>query len=355
MKLIVKALLLITVLSLSATDSSQAQLFKKRKEAKAAKAAEEARAALLAQSKLAPGEYEWHPERAASGPVLVVVSVDNQIAYVYRNGVQIARSTVSTGAPGHDTPTGVFTILQKNKEHESSIYKGAKMPNMQRLTWSGIAMHAGHLPGYPASHGCIRLPFAFSEKLFSITDTGVTVVVTRRAAAPSASDRPASILLGSRVDPGSRPSPQYVGKTMWDPKRSPSGPVNFLLSGKDSSVYIYRNGILIGQSPVYIRDPEKPIPAGVFLMLDGTLPGQNTVVPGKPIRPWATISLDEGSNPGGLAELRDRITIPSDFGRTIYDLAKPGTIIVSTAQASTPKTQSKTDFTIMRPQAAVKP
>ena len=104
------------------------------------------------QSKLKPGQYEWHPERSPSGPLLVVVSVDDQMAYVYRNGVQIARSTVSTGKAGHDTPTGVFTILQRNVDHESSIYKGAKMPYMQRLTWGGIAMHAGNLPGYPASH-----------------------------------------------------------------------------------------------------------------------------------------------------------------------------------------------------------
>ena len=330
--------------ALSLSTTTEAQLFKKRKKTEPVQ---------IEAPKLLPGQFEWTPERSLSGPLLIVVSIDDQIAYVYRNAVQIARSTVSTGAPGHDTPTGVFTILQKNKDHESNIYKGAKMPNMQRLTWSGIAMHAGKLPGYPASHGCVRLPLGFSEKLFGITDTGGTVVVTKRASVPSASEKPASILLGSNVDPGSRPSAKFLGKTMWDPNRSAEGPVNFLLSGKDSTIYVYRNGVLIGQSPVQIRDPQRPIPSGVFLMLEGTVAGRNTVVPGKPIRPWATLALDGGS--GSIEELRSRLDIPSDFGRKIYELAKPGTIILSTAEATTAKTQSDPDFTILSPQAKAKP
>jgi len=98
-----------------------------------------------------------------------------------RNGVRIGRSTVSTGTAGHRTPTGVFTVLQKKVDHESSIYKGAKMPNMQRLTWTGIAMHAGQLPGYPASHGCVRLPEDFAEKLYTVTNLGTTVIISRPA------------------------------------------------------------------------------------------------------------------------------------------------------------------------------
>jgi len=327
----------------------EGQLFKKRKQ----KNAEQQPAPRPAQIPLQPGEYEWHPEKSPSGPLLIVVSIDDQLAYVYRNGVQIARSTVSTGRPGKETPTGVFTILQKNKDHESNIYEGAKMPNMQRLTWSGIAMHAGDLPGYPASAGCVRLPVAFSEKLFAITEMGGTVVITQRATTPSTSDKPASILLSSNVDPGSRPDARFLGRTMWDPKRSPTGPVNFLLSGKDRTLYVYRNGVLIGQTPVHIRDPQRPIPGGVFLMLEGTLPGQNTVVPGRPIRPWSVLTLHGSS--GGIAELRDRLSIPPDFGRTIYELAKPGTIVLSTPDATTPQTQSGTDFTIMTPGAAERP
>ena|SRR5438552_2134303 len=86
---------------------------------------------------LKPGDYVWHPEVSPAGPVVVLVSLPDQVMYIYRNGVRIGRSTVSTGKQGKRTPAGVFTVLQKKVDHESSIYKGAKMPNMQRLTWSG--------------------------------------------------------------------------------------------------------------------------------------------------------------------------------------------------------------------------
>lgn len=304
------------------------------------------------QPKLAPGEYEWHPERSTSGPLLMVVSIDDQVAYVYRNGVQIARSTVSTGKKGHATPDGVFTILQKHKKHVSSIYKGAKMPNMQRLTWQGICMHAGNLPGYPASHGCIRMPLEFSAKLYSITKNGSTVVVTSKAAPPSKSTKPALILLSSTVEPGSKPAAELVGKTLWEPKMSPSGPVNFLLSGSDRTIYVYRNGILIGQSPVSIANPDTPIPYGVFMMLDGIESAVKPSIEGKASRPWTTLSLDSKSISGGVEELRKRLQIPREFGNKIYALAQPGTILLTTAKASTPQTRSKPDFTIMQQDAS---
>ena len=112
---------------------------------------------------LKPGEYVWEPERAPEGPLLIVASITEQVAYVYRNGIRIARSSVSTGRPGHRTPTGVFTILEKEVHHTSSIYKDAEIPYMERVTWGGIAPHAGDLPGYPDSHGCVRLSLEFSK------------------------------------------------------------------------------------------------------------------------------------------------------------------------------------------------
>ena len=124
-----------------------------------------------------PGDFTWHPERSPHGAVAVIASIPEQRVHVYRNGVRIAVSTCSTGRPGHETPTGVFTVLQKDKHHRSSTYGGAPMPNMNRLTWQGIALHAGNLPGYPASHGCVRLPLEFSEKLFTVTHIGTPVIL----------------------------------------------------------------------------------------------------------------------------------------------------------------------------------
>ena len=97
---------------------------------------------------LKPGDYVWQPEVSPAGPVAIIVSLAEQAMYVYRNGVRIGRSTVSSGKDGHKTPTGVFTILEKNVTHHSSAYHEASMPYMERLTWGGVAIHAGNLPGY---------------------------------------------------------------------------------------------------------------------------------------------------------------------------------------------------------------
>jgi len=132
---------------------------------------------------LRPGQYVWYDAprliRASTAPsqISITVSLPDQRAYVYRDGEMIGMTTVSTGARGRATPVGDYTILQKKTFHRSNLYSNAPMPFMQRLTWSGIAMHAGHLPGYPASHGCIRMPRAFAEQLYAMTDLGVSVSV----------------------------------------------------------------------------------------------------------------------------------------------------------------------------------
>jgi hypothetical protein len=125
---------------------------------------------------LKPGEFVWRPERAAAGgPVEVVVSIPLQRAYIYRGGTLVGVTTVSTGRKGHATPTGTFNILEKRQKHFSNRYNNAPMPFMQRLTWDGIALHAGDIPGHPASHGCVRLPLAFAKHLFGVTRRGASV------------------------------------------------------------------------------------------------------------------------------------------------------------------------------------
>jgi lipoprotein-anchoring transpeptidase ErfK/SrfK len=137
---------------------------------------------LLANDGLRPGQYRWHPEAApADGPLSIVVSLPLQRAYVFRGGVLIGLSTISTGQPGYDTPVGRFTILQKRVEHRSNLYDDAPMPFMQRLTWDGVALHAGQISGTPESHGCIRLPRVFARNLYGITALGTTVVVIDEA------------------------------------------------------------------------------------------------------------------------------------------------------------------------------
>jgi hypothetical protein len=301
-------------------------------------------------TKLAPGEFEWNPQRSSSGPVLVVVSIDDQMAFVYRNGVEIAKSTVSTGRPGKETPTGVFTVLQRKVEHESSIYKGAQMPYMQRLTWSGIAMHAGELPGYPASAGCVRLPYSFSEKIFGVMSNGGTVVITQKGAQPSRSKRPADVLLASRAaDAGNRAVPVPDGGTVWEPSKSPSGPFSILVSYADRRVYVWRNGIQIGQAPIGIAAGANP-PEGVFMMLDGTEPADPRF-PGLKMHPWSVLSLDGGdAGADAVSTMRSQIQLSDDFREKVNKLLTPGAILVSTRQSSNASTRSASDFTIMKPE-----
>jgi lipoprotein-anchoring transpeptidase ErfK/SrfK len=116
----------------------------------------------------------------AEGALKIVVSLPQQKAFVFRAGALLATAPVSTGRPGHPTPVGTFRILQKQVHHRSNIYSNAPMPYMQRLTTYGIALHAGQLPGYPASHGCIRLPWAFAKKLYGMTDGSTLVTITRQ-------------------------------------------------------------------------------------------------------------------------------------------------------------------------------
>ena len=127
--------------------------------------------------------YVWNDGAAedAAVPVTVIVSIPDQRAYVYRGMTLVAATTVSTGKAGKATPLGSYQILQKKVDHKSSLYNAAAMPYMQRLTWDGIALHAGQNPGFPNSHGCIRLPTEFAKKLFEVTKLGTTVTVTNEA------------------------------------------------------------------------------------------------------------------------------------------------------------------------------
>ena len=197
--------------------------------------------------KLKPGDFVWEPERAPAGPVLIVVSKPEQIAYVYRNGIRIARSSVSTGRPGHPTPVGVFDIIEKEKDHVSTIYKGAEMPWMERLTWTGIALHAGDLPGYPDSHGCVRLPLEFSKLLFTVTTQGGTVIIADEHSAPRETVHPGMIF--SQATPPAADASLAQGEFSWTPEKSDHGPVTILFTAADKQVYVYRNGIEIGRAP----------------------------------------------------------------------------------------------------------
>ena len=157
----------------------------------------------LACSAIARGDRDANWDALAQGrvagpPVLAVVALKEQRVTIYDAEGPILRAPISSGQTGLETPVGVFSILQKEAEHYSNRYDDAAMPFMERITWSGIALHAGALPGHPASHGCIRLPYGFAEKLFGLTKLGMRVVVTRSDVAPVTISHPT--LLQPKLD-----------------------------------------------------------------------------------------------------------------------------------------------------------
>ena len=268
---------------------------------------------------LKPGEYLWAPEMSPEGPVLVVVSLATQRAIVYRNGVPIGVSTVSTGKKGYETPTGVFTILQKHVVHRSNLYDDAPMPFMQRLTWRGIALHAGSLPGFPASHGCIRLPLKFAKLLYSATKLGLTVVITNDAAVPRLAPTPDLLSSGAGTGDATRSPKAFT----WHPQKAPTGPVSIIISSADKRIVVLRNGTQIGSANIEIEGEIKGTLAYTLRAMDEM--GTHWVklpLPGEP-ETHLEVSLAE----------RQRFRVADPFRKLIASVLKPGITVVVTSDS----------------------
>ena len=190
------------------------------------------------------------------GPVVIAVSIEQQKLRVYDANGLFAETPVSTGMRGHSTPMGVFSVIQKSKYHRSNIYSGAPMPYMQRITWSGIALHAGALPGYPASHGCIRMPMTFAVKMWGWTRMGARVIVAPGDVTPVSFAHP--LLATKKVAPDPEPmmsdSPKPATTTKSDKAAVNDQPAEPTLSADE-----LRRGLALGNdkpsaSPVRTAD-----------------------------------------------------------------------------------------------------
>jgi len=283
---------------------------------------------------LKAGQFEWHPDRSPSGPLAIIVSLTKQRVYVYRNGIQIGVSTCSTGKKDHETPTGVFTILEKEKEHYSSLYDDAAMPMMQRLTWDGIALHAGKLPGYPASHGCVRLPKAFAEKLYDVTQSGTPVIIADAASQPSSVYDP-GLLLGAEA----KDELGKASKKKKKPTFSKSDAVtSILVSSADKSIYVIQNGDIVAEGKAEIADPGKKLGSNVFILEKGDEDGFT----------WQATGYSSGKTAAKpSASVVERVKPPADVQAAIDERMKPGMVFITTDQPATPETRSGKDFTVM--------
>ena len=283
-----------------------------------------------------PGQYTWNPERSPEGPVAIIVSIPDQRVYVYRNGIRIAVSTCSTGKPGHATPTGVFSILQKDKDHHSDEYNDAPMPNMNRLTWSGVALHAGELPGYPDSHGCVRLPLAFSALLFTVTQIGTVVIIANAASDPVDVDHPGLVLSAEADQDIAAPADKLKGQNQPSPDDPNAVTVSVLVSSPDKTIEVLKNGDTIAKGVATIANPDQPLGDHVFI-LQKTADGKMK---------WCAIAHGETGQVD--TTVIDRIRAEPDVIKAIQDSFHVGLVFVTTDLPSTTETRTAKNFVVLQ-------
>lgn len=217
---------------------------------------------------------------SAEGPITIVVSTDRQHLTVYDGDKAVSDTVVSTGRADHPTPYGVFSVIEKQVFHRSTLYDDAPMPYMQRLTWSGVALHEGHVTGRPASHGCIRLPAAYAKDLYRFTKRGVRVVISREDVKPVPLTDFASVfqapprryVMGDAVEtartPGEIEGPEtslgrYQVKTKVD--LAAKMPISVLVNRKAGKLFVRRNFRPLFEVPIEIDQPDRPIGAHMFV------------------------------------------------------------------------------------------
>ena len=269
------------------------------------------------------------------------MSIPDQRVHVYRNGVRIGASSCSTGKAGHRTPTGVFTILQKDKHHRSSTYNGAPMPNMNRLTWSGIALHAGQLPGYPASHGCVRLPMGFSELLFGVTRLGMTVVIADDTSQPSSVTHPGMILGQYARNEFHAVQTALLRQAYAEGHEATPKTTAVVVSRKSQTARVLENGREVARGRVAIKDPGKPLGNRVYTLAQADADADRLT--------WLASSFTASTDPFAQPQTLERISIDPALLEQARRRMHMGMTLVTTDDADTisRRTTARTGFVVM--------
>ena len=327
---------------------------------------------------------------APRGPLQIIISIADQRISLYDNGALIARSSVSTGVEGHPTPLGVFSVLSKQKWHRSNIYSAAPMPYMQRLTWSGIALHAGNLPGHPASHGCIRVTNDFAIRLWHLTKRGTRVIIAHEDTRPVeitnpqlfvpksgvalASPEGATATLGSgdSVTGATAHAPPISNSDEDAKTANPASaggraqkvvPISVFVSGQLSKLFVRKGFTPLFDVPIKIRNPAEPMGTFVFSAMEF----QNE---GATIR-WTIVSIPEKAahsqgtsqrlhkgptkrivetvsrTPEKANAALDRVEIPQETVERISELLTPGSSLVISDYGISSETGKDTDFIVL--------
>lgn len=323
------------------------------------------------------------PEDPPKGPLQIIISITDQRVSLFDNGTLIARSSVSTGTQGHPTPLGVFSVIGKQRWHRSNIYSAAPMPYMQRITWSGIALHAGVVPGHPASHGCIRLKNDFAIQLWHLTKRGTRVIIAHDDVQPVEITNPhlfkpkavsgspefqAATVAGKSISPVSNAeTPETTSLPV--PGPAPAGgaakkivPISVFVSRKLSKLFVRQGFSPLFDVPIKIENPEEPLGTHVFTAMEF----QNE---GAAIR-WTVVSIpeefprmSEGATkereapakqtalsvplPDKANSALDRIEIPQDTVERISELLTPASSLIISDNGFSHETGKDTDFIVV--------
>jgi lipoprotein-anchoring transpeptidase ErfK/SrfK len=338
-------------------------------------------------------ERKAKSEEVAKGALQVIVSIADQRVSVYDDGTLIARSSVSTGVKGHPTPLGVFSVIGKERWHRSNIYSAAPMPYMQRITWSGIALHAGVVPGHPASHGCIRLTNDFAIRLWHLTKRGTRVIIAGNDVRPVEIanrhlfaaktkvplDSPANVVGNSVTTVVAAHAPltsngaEAHGETNLQipdsspPKAAPQKaiPISVFVSRKLKRLFVRQGSKSLFDVPVKIENPDEPLGTHVFTAMGF----QNE---GASVR-WTVVSIPEkfsGTSAGASKEHKgplervvetappvsssdnantalDRIEIPQDVVERVSELLVPGSSLTISDYGISSETRRDTDIIVI--------
>jgi L,D-transpeptidase catalytic domain len=339
-------------------------------------------------------EQKANSQEIIKGPLQIIISIADQRISVYDDGSLIARSSVSTGVQGHPTPVGVFSVIGKELWHRSNIYSAAPMPYMQRITWSGIALHAGVLPGHPASHGCIRLANDFAIRLWHLTTRGTRVIIAANNVDPiqianlrlfskprttsSSQESSTETLAGKDAPaiPSTRAALVQNAQSQDGTNLLPAAgvappkkalPISVFVSRKLSRLFVRQRFTPLFDVPIKIENPDEPLGTHVFTLLElqneaasfrwnvvsmpKTFSG-NTTSSNKNLN--ATIQRIGGTaqanpRPDDANAALDRIEIPQDAAGQISQLLTPGSSLIVSDYGLSPETGSDTDFIVVMP------
>src|SRR6478752_1940804 len=328
------------------------------------------------------------PEDPPKGPLQIIISIADQRVSLFDNGALIARSSVSTGTQGHPTPLGVFSVISKQRWHRSNIYSAAPMPYMQRITCSGIALHAGVVPGHPASHGCIRLKNDFASRLWHLTKRGTRVIIARDDVQPVEITNPhlfrmqASSLIADADNGASTAEVTHDSLASGSPTEQTAAiriqgtasasavarkiaPVSVFISRRLGKLFVRQGVSSLFETPVRIENPEAPIGTHVFTAIKSrndeadvrwivvSMPSELPRVSGrsakkreKPVKQAIEASPPAPSSGMASAAL-ERIEIPQDAIERISALLTPAASLIISDNGFSHETRKDTDFIVV--------